>query len=273
MATRQVLALLAATIVVVPACKSGGTARAQANAPGVKAEDRVPAGGVVPPANALSAPRPANLNPDAGANLFSAMNCDGCHGGGAVGWVGPSLVDGRWRYGGADDEIFTSIFYGRPKGMPAYGGVIGTDGVWMLVAYIKAQAVPTVVPTTSWLAGGNASTAPPAAAHEGETAPGAAAPVAPAAAAPAPAPAAAVPPDQMAAKYGCTGCHAVDHKVVGPSFKDVAARYRGKDVEAALVEKVKKGGAGAWGDIPMTPNPQVPDPDLHALVKWILSLK
>src|ERR1700694_2918578 len=100
--TRHVIALLAATIVVVPACKPGRTAKAQANAPGVKAEDRVPAGGVLPSANALSAPRPANLNPDAGANLFSAMNCDGCHGGGAVGWVGPSLVDGRWRYGGAD---------------------------------------------------------------------------------------------------------------------------------------------------------------------------
>jgi cytochrome c len=261
--TRHVIALLAATIVVVPACKSGKTDKAQA-ASGVKAEDRVPAGGVLPAANALSAPRPATLNPDAGANLFSAMNCDGCHGGGAVGWVGPSLVDGRWRYGGADDEIFTSIFYGRPKGMPAYGGVIGTDGVWMLVAYIKAQAVPTVVPTTSWLAGGNASATPPV--------PPAGAAPAPAAAA-APAPLAAVPPDQMAAKYGCTGCHAVDHKVVGPSFKDVAERYRGKDVEAALVEKVKKGGAGAWGEIPMTPNPQVPDPDLHALVKWILTLK
>jgi cytochrome c len=268
--TRHLIALLAATIVVLPACKSGGTPKSQANAPGVKAEDRVPAGGVQPAANALSAPRPANLNPDAGATLFSSMNCDGCHGGGAVGWVGPSLVDGRWRYGGADDEIFTSIFYGRPKGMPAYGGVIGTDGVWMLVAYIKAQAVPTVVPTTSWLAGGNA-TATPAAAHEGEQAPGAAAPVPPAGAAPTPT--AAVPPDQMPAKYGCTGCHAVDHKVVGPSFKDVANKYRGKDVEAALAEKIKKGGGGVWGDIPMTPNPQVPDPDLHALVKWILALK
>ncbi len=89
------------------------------------------------------------------------MNCDGCHGGGAIGWVGPSLVDGRWRYGGADEDIFTSIFYGRPKGMPAYGGVIGTEGVWMLVAYIKAQAVPGVVPTTSWLPGGNATTRRP----------------------------------------------------------------------------------------------------------------
>ena len=80
-------------------------------------------------------------------------------------------------------------------------------------------------------------------------------------------------PDQMPAKYGCTACHAVDHKVVGPAFKDVAAKYRGKDVEAALVEKVKNGGSGVWGQVPMTPNPQVPDEDLHAIVKWILALK
>lgn len=268
--TRHVIALIAATIVAAQGCKPEGSAKAQATGSGAKVEDRVPAGGVVPAANALSAPRPAKLNPDAGATLFGSMNCDGCHGGGAVGWVGPSLVDGRWRYGGADDEIFSSIFYGRPKGMPAYGGVIGTDGVWNLVAYIKAQAVPSVVPTTSWVAGGNAS-ATPAAAHEGEQAPGAATP---APAAPAEkAPEAAVPPDQIPAKYGCTGCHAVDHKVVGPSFQDVAAKYKGKDVEAALVEKIKKGGSGVWGDIPMPPNPQVPDSDLHAVVKWILGLK
>jgi len=260
--TRHVIALVAATVVGAVACKAGGgAAKPEASGPGVKAEDRIPAGGVLPAANALSAARPANLNPNAGATLFSSMNCDGCHGGGAVGWVGPSLVDGRWRYGGADDEIFTSIFYGRPKGMPAYGGVIGTEGVWMLVAYIKAQAVPAVVPTTSWLPGGNAAPTPPA-------------PAAPAAAAPAaPAAEASVAPDQMPAKYGCTACHAVDHKVVGPAFKDVAAKYQGKDVEAALVQKVKNGGSGVWGQIPMTPNPQVPDQDLHAIVKWILTLK
>jgi cytochrome c len=264
--TRRVIALLAVTIVAAPAWIRGGAANAQANEPVVKAEDRVPAGGVLPAANALSAPRPATPNPDAGASLFGAINCDGCHGGGAVGWVGPSLVDGRWRYGGADDEIFTSIFYGRPKGMPAYGGVIGTDGVWMLVAYIKAQAVPSVVPTTSWLPGGNASAAP-------APAPGAPAAAAAPAAPAAPAPSAAVAPDQMPAKYGCTGCHAVDHKVVGPSFNDVAAKYRGQEVEAALVEKIRKGGSGVWGQIPMTPNPQVPERELHTIVKWILTLK
>jgi len=258
--TRHIIALLAATVVVAAGCKAGESAKAPAGGAAFNAGERIPAGGAIPAANALSAPRPAKLDPDAGANLFSAMNCDGCHGGGAVGWVGPSLVDGRWRYGGADDEIFSSIFYGRPKGMPAYGGVIGTDGVWMLVAYIKAQAVPTVVPTTSWLPGGNASATPP---------PAPAAPAAPAA----PPPEASVAPDQMPAKYGCTACHAVDHKVVGPSFQDVAAKYRGKDVEATLVEKVKNGGSGVWGQVPMPPNPQVPDPDLHAIVKWILTLK
>jgi cytochrome c len=53
----------------------------------------------------------------------------------------------------------------------------------------------------------------------------------------------------------------------------VAAKYRGKDVEAVLVEKVKNGGSGVWGQVPMTPNPQVPDEDLHAIVKWVLALK
>ena len=185
MPTRHVIALLAAASVAAAACKSGGETKAQADGAGAAgvfhAGDRIAAGGIVPAANALSAARPAKPDPAAGGNLFSSMNCDGCHGGGAIGWVGPSLVDGRWRYGGTDDEIFSSIFYGRPKGMPAYGGVIGTEGVWTLVAYIKAQAVPPVVPTTSWLPGGNATNPPVEAVKEGE------APAAAPAAAPAPA--------------------------------------------------------------------------------------
>jgi cytochrome c len=273
MRTRHVIAMLTGALVAAAACKSReeskGQSAASGTAAGVKAADRIPAGGVAPPANALSAARPAKLDPNAGGNLFGAMNCDGCHGGGAIGWVGPSLVDGRWRYGGADEEIFTSIYYGRPKGMPAYGGVIGTDGVWSLVAYIKSQATPSVVPTTSWLPGGNA-TATPAPAEPGPSDSGAAAPPAPPAQ---PAQAASVAPEDMPGKYGCTACHAVDHKVVGPAFKDVAAKYKGQDVEAKLVEKVKNGGAGVWGQVPMTPNPQVPDQDLHAIVKWILTLK
>jgi cytochrome c len=81
--------------------------------------------------------------------------------------------------------------------------------------------------------------------------------------------------EQLAAKSGCTACHAVDKKIVGPSFKEVAAKYRAdKGAEAKLVEKVKKGGVGVWGQVPMPPNsPQVKDEDIQALVKWVLSLK
>jgi len=78
------------------------------------------------------------------------MNCDGCHGGGAVGFVGPSLVDGRWRYGGDDGALFHSIYYGRPHGMPAYGGILPDTTVWQLISYMRSQPVPGVVPTMVW---------------------------------------------------------------------------------------------------------------------------
>jgi len=75
-------------------------------------------------------------------------------------------------------------------------------------------------------------------------------------------------------KHACTACHAVDKKLVGPAYNDVAAKYKG-DAKAAtaLMEKVKKGGVGAWGQVPMPPNPQVPDADIKTMVTYILSLK
>ena len=81
--------------------------------------------------------------------------------------------------------------------------------------------------------------------------------------------------EDLAKKSGCTACHAVDKKIVGPSFKDVSAKYRtDKGAEAKLVDKVKKGGVGVWGQVPMPPNsPQVKDEDIKTLVKWVLSLK
>jgi cytochrome c len=81
--------------------------------------------------------------------------------------------------------------------------------------------------------------------------------------------------EELAKKSGCTACHSVDKKIVGPSFKEVAAKYRtDKGAEAKLVEKVKKGGLGVWGPVMMPPNsPQVKDADIQTLVKWILSLK
>lgn len=117
----------------------------------VSYEAHIVAGAVPPPGVELT--NPHNADPAVakqGALLFSAMNCDGCHGGDASGWVGPSLSDGRWRYGGADSEVFSSIYYGRPKGMPAFGGALGVDGVWTLVTYIRSLPVPASVPTESW---------------------------------------------------------------------------------------------------------------------------
>ena len=78
----------------------------------------------------------------------------------------------------------------------------------------------------------------------------------------------------LAQKSGCLACHTVDKKVLGPSYKDVAAKYKGqKDAEAKLVDKVKKGGSGVWGPIPMPANsPQVKDEDIKTIVKWILTL-
>ncbi|GAB3262350.1 c-type cytochrome [Chitinimonas naiadis] len=81
----------------------------------------------------------------------------------------------------------------------------------------------------------------------------------------------------LAAKYNCMACHQVAVKVVGPAYKDVAAKYKGdKTAEARLMEKVKKGGGGVWGDpksgIPMPPQ-QVNDADLKVIVQWVLSLK
>ena len=79
----------------------------------------------------------------------------------------------------------------------------------------------------------------------------------------------------LAQKSGCLACHQVDKKVVGPAFKDVAAKYKGnKAAEAKLDEKVKKGGSGVWGPVPMPANsPRVSDADIKTLVHWVLSLK
>jgi len=84
----------------------------------------------------------------------------------------------------------------------------------------------------------------------------------------------AVANEELAKKNACTACHAVDKKIVGPAFKEVAAEYRNdKTAEAKLVKKLKEGGVGVWGQVPMPPNSTVSDKDIQALVKWVLSLK
>ena len=80
--------------------------------------------------------------------------------------------------------------------------------------------------------------------------------------------------EQLAKKHNCLACHTVDKKMVGPSYKDVAAKYRAdKEASKKLAAKVKNGSQGVWGNVPMPPNATVPDADVNALVKWILSQK
>ena len=74
------------------------------------------------------------------------------------------------------------------------------------------------------------------------------------------------------AKSDCITCHAIDKKMVGPTFKDVAAKYRGdSSAENRLVEKVIKGGSGVWGTAAELPHPKMKEEDIRTLVQWILA--
>jgi cytochrome c len=78
---------------------------------------------------------------------------------------------------------------------------------------------------------------------------------------------------ELAKKARCVACHAADKKMVGPSFKDIGAKYKDQPgVEATLTEKVRNGGAGVWGEIPMSPNgpDKIADADLQSLLRWVL---
>ena len=80
--------------------------------------------------------------------------------------------------------------------------------------------------------------------------------------------------EDMMKKDGCNACHAEDKKIIGPSYQDVAAKYKGDAGAAArLADKVKKGGSGVWGQIPMPPNSQVSDADIKKMIELILALK
>ena len=78
----------------------------------------------------------------------------------------------------------------------------------------------------------------------------------------------------LAKQKNCLACHAVDKKIVGPAYKDVAAKYASdKDALAKLSKKVREGGVGVWGPIPMPANPQVNESEATTLAKWVLTLK
>jgi cytochrome c oxidase cbb3-type subunit 3 len=150
---QPVATCLAFSALVLAACGTGNAPQPPPNPapPAIRYEDHLAAGDELPHGTVLINPKAGDAaTARAGEVLFSAMNCDGCHGGGGAGWVGPSLADGRWRYGGSDSEIFASIYYGRPKGMPAFGGKLGNEGVWTLVTYLESLRAPPDIATQSW---------------------------------------------------------------------------------------------------------------------------
>ena len=80
--------------------------------------------------------------------------------------------------------------------------------------------------------------------------------------------------EQLFQKNDCSTCHAVDHKLVGPSYQDVARKFAGQaNAAQTLVDAIKKGHVGTWGQVPMPPHPNISDADLKEIVDWILSLK
>ena len=129
-----------------PAAPTQAPAQAQSSAGAdlagrfVSHAEHIQPGMVTPPAGlALRNPHEGDPNAVAtGAKLFVAYNCLDCHGADGSGAMGPSLADGRWHFGGAPAEVFESIYQGRPEGMPAWGSLISTDQIWLLVSYVRS---------------------------------------------------------------------------------------------------------------------------------------
>jgi cytochrome c oxidase cbb3-type subunit 3 len=148
---RAVKLVLLGVLLLVWACGRDSNSANSAIPPSVRYDQHLFAGGKAPPGDSAGNPFAGNArSAREGELLFASMNCDGCHGGGATGWVAPSLNDGRWRYGGSAGAIFQSIYYGRPKGMPAFGGLLAPELIWKLVTYVQSLPLSKAVPTQTW---------------------------------------------------------------------------------------------------------------------------
>ena len=148
---------LAATAFVATLAAAGcrATPRAAESAgeipPSVRYDQHLFAGGFAPAGADAKNPYAGDAkSATQGGKLFVAMNCNGCHGDGATGFLGSSLSDGRWRYGGSDAADFQSIYYGRPQGMPAFGGMLQPEIIWKLVTYLRSLPKPQGMPTQAW---------------------------------------------------------------------------------------------------------------------------
>jgi cytochrome c5 len=225
-----------------------------------------------------------------GEQVFQSV-CKTCHEPGIAG--APKVGDkAAWAPSikkGYDTLVQHAIngFQEAGKVMPPKGGNpdLAEVEVQRAVVYManRSGASFKEPPAPSTTATAAASAPAPGAAPAAGTAsaPAATAGVTPAAAATAPsAPAKAGAPldltsgQAMMAKDGCAACHAIDKKIVGPAYQDVAAKYKGDaGALAKLTQKVKAGGVGVWGTVPMPPNSFVADDDIKSLVTWILTLK
>ncbi|NUR33759.1 MAG: c-type cytochrome [Gemmatimonadaceae bacterium] len=118
---------------------SAQPARADSAAPFVAHLEHIRPGQAPPRGTTMRNPYAGNAQAIAtGAKLFVSYNCVDCHGADGSGAMGPSLADGRWHFGGAEGEVFESIYQGRPDGMPAWGSAIAPNQIWMLVAYVQS---------------------------------------------------------------------------------------------------------------------------------------
>lgn len=134
-------------LLLAAACEPGGTG---GGTEAVRYDQHIFAGAKAPPGDSARNPYAGDAGSvTEGEQLFGSMNCDGCHATGE-GWVAPNLGDARWRYGGSDAAIYQSIFYGRPRGMPAFGGMLAPPMIWKLVTYIRSMPPPAAVPTQAW---------------------------------------------------------------------------------------------------------------------------
>ena len=119
----------------------------------VEHADYIRAGLGGPNAGALRLTSPFGADPQVttvGSELYRSYNCLDCHGVDGSGAMGPSLADGRWRFGGTPSEVFESIYQGRPDGMPAWGGRISDVDIWRLVAYVRSLEVGKNVSTENF---------------------------------------------------------------------------------------------------------------------------
>lgn len=148
----SLLAALAVAAMGIPLSSYGAPqAAATHKGPGIPAPSHINAGGKAPAGVHLIDPfRGQAAVVKAGKGLFTKTHCSGCHGPKGGGLIGPSLSDQRWIFGGSDEEIFDSIFYGRPNGMPAFGGLLGVKNTWVLVTYLESLQPPKDEPTESW---------------------------------------------------------------------------------------------------------------------------